>query len=72
MIIETSRKNFSISSFNYCPETPTMFLHWFCLAQIVQTLCDSRARFFKKLHTGSQKFLSFFHQISIGSVEMLV
>ena len=41
MIIETFQEYFSISSFG---ETPSEFLQCIGFAQIVQTLCDSRAR----------------------------
>ena len=46
MIIETSR-DISGFQFELWLETPSDFLQCFGFTQIVQTLCDSRARFYK-------------------------
>ena len=61
---ETSREYFSIASFGGKHEArdTKRALQCFGFAQIVQTLCDSRAQFFKSYIPGSQKFISLIHQ----------
>ena len=52
----------SISAFRALVGSTKRVLQCFDFPQIVQTLCDSRAQFFKNYIPGSQKFLSLIHQ----------
>ena len=52
----------SISALRALVGNTKQALQCFGFSQIVQTLCDSRAQFFKNYIPGSQKFISLIHQ----------